>query len=150
MQKRTSPMGAIAPIAFVAAVVVGGCSGSSNAPATTSSSCTSASQCYPGVDAGALRGTPACLTSVGNGYCTHTCASNADCCSGPDNCAAADIPEICGSFESSGANYCFVSCAATDLPAGTTDANAFCARAAGGSSTCRSSGGGTNNTKFCG
>ena len=137
-------------VAFIATVVAGGCSSSSGASGATSSSCTSASQCYPGVDAGALKGTPACLTSVGNGYCTHTCASNADCCSGPDNCAAADIKEICGSFESSGANYCFVSCAAADLPAGTTDASAFCAKTVGGSSSCRSSGGGSNNTQFCG
>jgi hypothetical protein len=146
--RRGSVLGSIP---FVVTVVAAGCSGSSSSPpATTSSACTSAAQCYPGVDAGALQGTPACLTTVGNGYCTHTCSSNADCCSGPDHCAAEGIKEICGSFESSGATYCFVSCATADLPAGTTDASAFCARTVGGSASCRSSGGGSAPTKFCG
>jgi hypothetical protein len=143
------------------ALVVGACSGSSNANigsssgggAQTGQSCAAASSCYPGLDAGALIGQVACLTQLTNGYCTHTCTSDADCCRVSGECPLS-FKEVCASFESSGQMYCFLSCAsgdiASDPDAGTADANTFCTRWAGANATCRSTGGGKNNQKFCG
>jgi hypothetical protein len=50
--------------------------------------------------------------------------------------------------------YCFLSCAAADISAapdaGTVDPATYCQRWANSSFTCRSTGGGSNNQKFCG
>jgi hypothetical protein len=127
--------------------------GSSGAPGpSTGQSCASASQCYPTLDAAALHGQVACLTQLQGGYCTHTCMSDADCCAVPGECVGA-FNEVCASFESSGQMYCFVACSPSDIAlsdAGITDPNAFCQHWAGPSFTCRSTGGGSNNRKFCG
>ena len=147
----------VACAALTAAILA--CSGGSSSSGTggpntqTGSSCTSASACYPSLDAGALHGQVTCLTQLQNGYCTHTCASDADCCAATGECPAG-IKEICASFESSGQMYCFVSCASADITAdpnaGTTDPTAFCQKVANASFTCRSTGGGRNNQQFCG
>jgi hypothetical protein len=61
---------------------------------------------------------------------------------------------VCASFESTAQTYCFLSCAAADIAAapdaGTTDPTTFCQRWADASFTCRSTGGGSNQRKFCG
>lgn len=113
-------------------------------------SCTAASQCYPSLDAGSLRGTVDCLTQVTGGYCTHTCQTDADCCAVPGECASG-LTEVCAPFESTGTSYCFLSCAATSIPAsaGTTDATVYCQKFASASFTCRSTGGGKNNQQIC-
>lgn len=113
-----------------------------------------ASQCYPTLDASALVGTVTCLTQgIPNGYCTHTCTKDSDCCAVPGECLTG-FKEVCASFESTAAMYCFLSCDAADISAapdaGTTDPNTFCTRWANASFTCRSTGGGSANRKFCG
>ena len=94
-----------------------------------------------------------CLTQLQGGYCTHTCSTDADCCAVPGECPS-NFKEVCASFESSGQMYCFLSCSTTDIAndpdAGTTDATTFCQRWANATFTCRSTGGGSNNRKFCG
>jgi hypothetical protein len=137
------------------------CSGngtSGTGPTNVGQSCSQASQCYPTLqgdaasDAGGLAGQVTCLTQVTGGYCTHTCTTDADCCAVPGECTPG-FKEVCASFESAGQMYCFLSCDPNDIAgadAGTTDPGAFCARWAWASSTCRSTGGGSANRKFCG
>lgn len=117
------------------------------------SACTAASQCYATLDAAALSGQVTCLTQLTNGYCTHTCQADSDCCSVPGECLTG-LAQVCASFESSGQKYCFLSCDASDIAAapdaGTTDPSLYCQTWAGAASTCRSTGGGMHNRKFCG
>jgi hypothetical protein len=141
-------------VSMVGVVATGGCSGSGGGGGPSNNvgqSCTQAAQCYPGVDAGALHGQATCLTQLQNGYCTHACQTDADCCAVPGECSPGFV-EVCASFESSGQMYCFLSCASSDIPpsAGTTDPNVYCQRWANASFTCRSTGGGSANRKFCG
>ncbi len=132
------------------------CSGSSGAAAgaaqETGQSCTTPSQCYPGIDAGALLGQATCLTQLTTGYCTHTCKSDTDCCAVPGECSG--VKEVCAPFESTGQTYCFLSCAQADLPpapdGGTIDATTYCQTQANATFTCRSTGGGRGNMLFCG
>jgi hypothetical protein len=119
----------------------------------TGSTCSSAAQCFPGLDAAALHGQATCLTQLQNGYCTHTCTSDVDCCAVPGECRTG-FKEVCASFESSGQMYCFLSCSAADVAAapdaGTTDPTTYCQDWASASFTCRSTGGGAQQRKFCG
>ena len=112
-----------------------------------------ASQCYPGLEAGALAGEATCLSQLQSGYCTHTCQTDADCCSVPGECRTG-FKQVCAPFESTGQSYCFLSCAASDVAsapdAGTTDPTIYCQTWANASFTCRSTGGGSSNRKFCG
>jgi hypothetical protein len=129
-----------------------GC-GSDNKPASvanTGQSCTTAAQCYPGVDAQTLHGGVAvCMPEFSNGYCTHHCATDADCCALPGECAA-NIVEVCGPFESTGEMYCFLSCEDAAVAAmNMTDSNAYCQRYANPDFLCRSTGGGSQNRKVC-
>jgi hypothetical protein len=145
---------------LVAGLASSACSsggGGGPGPGVTGTACTQASQCYPGLvsdagDAGgAIRGTPACL-SLQNGYCTHTCTADTDCCAVPGECPLG-FNEICASFESSGQMYCFLSCSAADVAAAhgtTTDPSTYCQTYANATFTCRSTGGGSANAKFCG
>lgn len=143
-------------IACSALALAFACSGNSSSvggPAThTGQSCTTASQCYLGIDAGSLKGQVTCLTQLTNGYCTHTCQTNADCCAVPGECAG--FEQVCAPFESSGHSYCFLSCSASAIAAapdgGTMDATAYCQLWGNSTFTCRSTGGGANNMLFCG
>ena len=84
-----------------------------------------------------------------NGYCTHHCATDSDCCGVPGECPAGR-PEVCGPFESTGEMYCFLSCEDADLTtAGMTDSTAYCHRYANIDFICRSTGGGSQNRKVC-
>jgi hypothetical protein len=138
--------------------IVTACSGGSGGFAGTTGeqegqSCSLASQCYPGLNPAALAGQVTCLSKVQNGYCTHTCRSDSDCCSVPGECLTG-LTQVCAPFESSGMMYCFLGCSAADIgaapDAGTTDSTAYCQTWANASFTCRSTGGGSNNRKFCG
>ncbi|MGH7295836.1 MAG: hypothetical protein ACRELB_12915 [Polyangiaceae bacterium] len=142
----------------VTVVAMAACSGSGNSvgpgPASTATgeACTSAAECYPDVDAGALAGQATCLTQLQNGYCTHACQSDADCCAVAGECPYA-LPEVCAPFESTGQTYCFLGCDATQIAsvdAGTTDPTMYCQRWANATFTCRSTGGGSTNRQFCG
>ena len=133
------------------AVLFVGCSGGSAPPA--GHPCTKDSDCYVGLDGGGLQGTIVCLTNLNGGYCTHTCTMDSNCCAVAAECPAG-IKEVCAPLESAAQTYCFVSCAAADVgttsEGGATDTMAFCHSAAGSTFTCRSTGGGAANKKFCG
>lgn len=130
-------------------VLVGGCSNDEPPPPNTGQSCQVPSQCYAGIDAGSLLGEPRCLTRVPDGYCTHRCSSDTDCCAVPGECPRG-LPELCAPFESAGEMDCFLSCEAAEVDrAGVSDGNTFCQRYASPAFICRSSGGGTNNRKVC-
>lgn len=142
--------------------------------------CTSPAQCYVSHDAGdggyveagpqlAVKGTIYCETKVPNGYCTHECTSDSDCCSVPGECPNG-IREVCSPFTNTDSpKYCFLSCEAADIAAGiaaNADAggwdggfvdggpdggleNNYCYYYASVYATCRSSGGGKENRKVC-
>jgi hypothetical protein len=145
----------LAALGFVAiAACSSGNSSSSSTPpptGTVGTSCTAASQCYAALDGATLRGEATCLTQLTNGYCTHTCQSDADCCTVPGECPSG-FAEICAPFESTSKSYCFLSCDSSTLAAEVdagTDPTTFC-EAANPTFTCRSTGGGAANKKFCG
>lgn len=113
-------------------------------------SCTTASQCYPTLDAGALKGAVDCLTKVSGGYCTHLCTSDADCCAVPGECRTG-FAQVCAPFESTGQMRCFLSCEAKDIAASGTgvDDSTYCRNYASAAFGCRSTGGGSANRKVC-
>ncbi|WP_394835723.1 hypothetical protein LVJ94_02190 [Pendulispora rubella] len=121
---------------------------SNDRPAPTGLTCSNTNQCYAGLDAGALRGNAVCLTELQGGYCTHTCTADADCCAIAGECPNG-IKEVCSPVQSAEQKYCVLSCESADLPAG-ADATAFCRERANPNFTCRSTGGGSQNRKFCG
>jgi hypothetical protein len=124
-----------------------------NSPENTGSSCAAASECYPGVDATTLHGTATCLTQYTGGYCTHVCSADADCCAVTGECKTG-FKEVCSPFENQPTQYCFLSCDPADIAAapngGVTNPDEYCAKFAGPSLTCRSTGGGAANRRFCG
>lgn len=127
-----------------------GCGGDDDPPPqNTGQTCTAASQCYPGVKAGDLAGDAVCLDKVPDGYCTHTCTKDSDCCAAAGECPGHHA-EVCSPFESTDALYCFLSCEAEDLAAtNITDANQYCQTYGSAAFTCRSTGGGNQNRKVC-
>ena len=137
----------------------GGAGGSDGgSPDQTGQSCKTASDCYPHlVDGGAIHGTITCMDRVQNGYCTHECQVDGDCCAVSGECVS-NFPEVCSPFESTTKKYCFLSCEETDIRAhetqlfrdgGTIDANLFCQTRANPSFGCRSTGGGQQNRQVC-
>ncbi len=116
----------------------------------TGHSCSSAAQCYAGLDAQPLHGGEAvCMSQFSEGYCTHPCATDADCCALTGDCAVG-VVEVCGPFESTGATYCFLSCEDGAVnSAGMTDSSAYCQRYAHPAFICRSTGGGSANRRVC-
>ncbi len=121
-----------------------------DAQGTTGQTCTTAEQCYPGIDAATLKGGVAvCMTQFTNGYCTHLCATDADCCGISGECPSG-YPEVCGPFESTNEMYCFLSCEANDVgAAGLSDGTTYCQSYANRDFICRSTGGGAQNRKVC-
>jgi hypothetical protein len=106
--------------------------------------CQSVTQCYPSIEAGSLIGTATCMKPPSDGYCTHTCTQDSDCCAVPGECSTGH-PQVCSPFESNGgATYCMLSC---EVDAG--DPAAYCLTWAGRSTVCASSGGGSGNRKVC-
>jgi len=137
--------------------------------------CTSAAQCYIDTsDAGdggqlAVQGTIFCETKVENGYCTHECTDDSNCCAVPGECRTA-VKQVCSPFTNTDdPKYCFLSCEEEDIRAaiaanadaggwdgGAWDggdagdlANDYCYHYASVYSECRSSGGGKQNRKVC-
>src|SRR3954468_15005591 len=107
-------------------------------PATnTGQACQSVDQCYPGVKDGDLLGDAVCLDRVPDGYCTHLCTQDGDCCAAAGECSGAHA-EVCGPFESTPEMYCFLSCEDADLKsANVTDADTYCHSYAGAAFNCR-------------
>lgn len=153
---RTPPI-LLALVAASGAVLAPACSSSNNTggpgAGATGSTCTAPAQCYPGVNTAALHGQVTCLTQLQNGYCTHTCTADTDCCVVAGECRTG-FKEVCASVESSAQLYCVLSCDAADVAmapnAGTTDPTTYCQDWANPTFTCRSTGGGSQNRKFCG
>jgi hypothetical protein len=107
------------------------------------------SDCYSGLDAGALSGQVVCL-ALHAGYCSHTCTADTDCCKVAGECPGG-IKEICAPLQSNAQTYCFVSCETADIAPtadGGADPTAYCHSVAGSAATCRSTGGGAPR-KFC-
>ena len=133
--------------------------GGARGVAPAGQACTTASQCYASVDGGAIKGAVTCITKVTNGYCTHACTQDADCCAAPGECLTG-VAEVCSPLENQGAQYCFLSCDPADIQRATAangdagfdagaGADAYCQTFAGASTSCRSSGGGSKNRKLC-
>ena len=162
------------PLALVAACGSSDTSGSSSGASSdagirgneaTGQACTQASQCYANLEGGTVSGRVTCITKVANGYCTHTCTQDSECCSTPGECLTG-VKQVCSPFENQAVQYCLLSCEDSDVQSaiaanreagyydgGTTDAgsvaDAYCQSFAGASTSCRSSGGGSKNRKVC-
>src|SRR5262249_3686677 len=106
----------------------------------------------PGLqEAGTLRGAVQCLDRVTNGYCTHLCQSDSDCCAVPGECRTG-FRQVCAPFESTGQMMCFLSCEDADIAssdAGTSASTLYCHNFANAAFGCRSTGGGKANRKVC-
>ncbi len=121
--------------------------GDRSSPEETGSVCESNDQCFSDVDD--LQGDPLCLERVREGYCTHTCESDGDCCAAEGECDT-DLNQVCSPFESTGDMMCFLSCEKEDIQASDyEDDGEYCQREASPDFICRSSGGGANNRKVC-
>jgi hypothetical protein len=108
--------------------------------------CGSPADCYEDVDHADLQGEVVCLDRVPDGYCTHLCQTDADCCAVGGECDNG-LPQVCAPFESTNMSMCFLSCEAEDIDGG--DADAYCHDHAHPAFNCRSTGGGTANRKVC-
>jgi len=128
----------------------GGSGNAPNRPDDTGGACELASDCYPDVSEGELQGEAVCITRVREGYCTHTCETDDDCCAADGECAAA-LVEVCSPFESMVGLHCFVSCESEDVAqaTGVSDEQDYCQTKASPDFICRSSGGGATNRKIC-
>lgn len=139
----------------------GGFGPDARSPEPTGQACTKPADCFPGIDAGALSGAVECIDKVQDGYCTHRCDTDADCCAVPGECRT-NLKQVCSPFENTGYKVCFLSCEDSDIrlpgDAGTTlpdgapafvDANAYCQKEANPDFICRSTGGGSQNRKVC-
>lgn len=140
--------------------------------------CTSPAQCYidrstadGGDEAGtqlAVKGTIHCETKVENGYCTHECTADTDCCAVAGECRT-NVKQVCSPFTNTeNPKYCFLSCEDDDIRAAVAanvdaggwdggaldggnayDPDTYCRQFASVHATCRSSGGGRENRKVC-
>jgi hypothetical protein len=134
------------------AVALAACSNDPPPPTVenTGSSCTAPAQCYPGLDAGALKGKVECLTKVPGGHCTHQCTVDGDCCAVPGECKSG-FKQVCAPLENQPQKYCFLSCEAADITASgaKVDEATYCGTYSHTGFGCRSTGGGTENRKVC-
>ena len=124
--------------------------------------CAAPGDCYPDIDHADLAGAVQCMDRVENGYCTHNCGTDSDCCAVDGECDT-DLAQVCAPFESTNQYYCLLSCEDADVaagqrlaanddytpPPGSDDATEFCRRWAGIEFGCRSTGGGRDNRKVC-
>jgi hypothetical protein len=104
--------------------------------------CQTTDDCYFGIDQDLIEGDVVCMDRVEDGYCTHYCDGDENCCSVAGECET-DLPEVCAPFESTGESYCFISCE------GVEDEGNFCQIYAHPEFLCRSTGGGSDNRKVC-
>jgi hypothetical protein len=137
----------------------------------TGQECKVPGDCYDNVDGGAeggLKGEVICLDRVTNGYCTHLCTKDEDCCAVPGECKTG-LKQVCGPFTSTNQDQCFLSCEDADIdkaiaaqaPNGGYDggipdggdagsrADLYCKAYASEAFGCRSTGGGKTNRKVC-
>lgn len=128
-------------------------------PEPTGTACMVANDCYAGLDTNELSGPAVCIDKVEDGYCTHECETDDDCCALEGECRTG-FKQVCASFENSDKRYCFLSCEDEDVVPGAggmngagggaaVDANEYCEREAHERFLCRSTGGGIENQKAC-
>lgn len=136
--------------------------------------CTTPAQCYldPAAPDGgtqlAMNGAIHCETKVENGYCTHECTADTDCCAVEGECRTA-VKQVCSPFTNTeNPKYCFLSCEDADIRAAIAanvdargwdggaadggnayDPDTYCREFASLHAVCRSSGGGRENRKVC-
>jgi hypothetical protein len=129
--------------------------GRGSSPEQAGQACVSPADCYPEIeDRTALAGEIECLDRVDDGYCTHQCETDADCCAVPGECDT-PLPQVCAPFESTGLMLCFLSCESDALDEAEAqgyefaDEAAFCQRYAHPRFGCRSTGGGSENRRVC-
>lgn len=140
---RTRDFIRVLSLAFIAAC------GGDDTGEQTSQACKAASDCYPGIDSKLLKGDAVCLDRVTNGYCTHLCTQDSDCCAVTGECTTGH-PQVCAPFESTGQKYCFLSCEASIVTdAKSADGTTYCTTYANPAFGCRSTGGGSENRKVC-
>jgi hypothetical protein len=126
-----------------------GCGGDDAPAEQASQACKVASDCYPRIDAATLQGELVCLDRVTDGYCTHLCEDDSDCCAVAGECSTGH-PQVCAPFESTGKKHCFLSCESDIVgDAKAADGNAYCSAYANTAFGCRSTGGGSENRKVC-
>lgn len=135
MRVAAALMGSLLSLSLVS------CSGSS-----TGKSCSSADDCYDIAERDRIAGTIECLDRTADGYCTHTCSADDECCRNEGECAE-NTREVCAPFENSTVQRCFVSCEDSDVDE--EEADAYCADRAGAAFVCRSTGGGAAHRKVC-
>lgn len=122
----------------------GGTGGGS--PDNVGSVCKTAADCFPKIDAAALLGAPICLDKTDEGYCTHACDADTDCCAVEGECKTG-LSQVCSPFSSSPGKMCFLSCEKADI--GGADPDQYCRDNVSADFGCRSSGGGNQNRKVC-
>ena len=93
-----------------------------------------------------LAGEVHCLDRVEDGYCTHECQDDEDCCAVEGECEEGH-PQVCAGFTSTGLVLCFLSCESADV--GDKDENEYCRELGGDEFICRSTGAGSGNKKVC-
>lgn len=107
----------------------------------TGAACESVDECYPDLDPEEIAGEIRCLSeNVPDGYCTHTCQTDADCCAADGECLEG-FDFVCASLENQTGKFCFLACEGAD--------DAFCRDNVSEVFTCRSTGGGAQNRKVC-
>ena len=115
-------------------------------PEQTGSKCETEADCYPDVDPADLQGEVLCLDRARDGYCTHLCEDDDDCCAVEGECVAG-YPQVCAPFADQPDKRCFLSCEASDI--GDLGSDDYCRTYAHPSFGCRSTGGGSENRKVC-
>jgi hypothetical protein len=128
---------------ILCAVFVAGCGGGDE---ETGASCEIADDCYDIEDRDQIVGTIECLDRVPEGYCTHTCADDLDCCMVVGECTE-ENPQVCAPFENDPTLRCFLSCEADVI--GDLEENDYCHEFASEGFICRSTGAGAENRKVC-
>lgn len=107
----------------------------------TGNSCEVVDDCYADLDPETLSGPVICLDRVTDGYCTHECVTDADCCGADGECEDGAAPQVCAPFESTGQRMCFLSCK--------DESEGYCSDYLSEDFGCSSTGGGSENRKVC-
>jgi hypothetical protein len=138
------------PLAFALALVAswacGDGDGDESSPDQAGDACHEPADCYEEVDHADLRGEVQCLDRVPDGYCTHLCETDDDCCAVDGECETG-LHQVCAPFESTGMRMCFLACEDADVE--DADADDYCHEHVGDAFGCRSTGGGSENRKVC-
>jgi hypothetical protein len=79
----------------------GGGPGPTESPEQAGKPCETVDDCFPGVDHALLAGEVQCLDRVRDGYCTHLCETDEDCCAVEGECDT-NLRQVCSPFESTG------------------------------------------------